>query len=269
MGYLGNRNFAIDPEKCLDRPLMSEEHRADAEEFLTTLAAAPFDIEDPRCAHKLRELWELIFVEESLPDLPADDRWKRLGFQSRTPHTDFRGGGVFSLDCLIYMAKKNRSDTQRILQDVSQASGYPFVPACINVCVLILCHLRLTDCVSPVSFRNVPQCTRRRQKKMMAFLSTGDIRESFGDLFIQVMLKLHQIWLNAGSENRLPGLHDFGHTIMLTGISLRALINRVSKMQTTDDFAAIMDISPEAWSTCIGNGWCAFVDLVIHNCLGE
>ena len=31
-----------------------------------------------------------------------DEKWKDLGFQSKNPRTDFRGGGHLSLMCLMY-----------------------------------------------------------------------------------------------------------------------------------------------------------------------
>jgi ELMO domain-containing protein len=32
--------------------------------------------------------------------------WKEIGFQNKNPRTDFRGGGVLSLQCLKYFVKK-------------------------------------------------------------------------------------------------------------------------------------------------------------------
>lgn len=34
-------------------------------------------------------------------------KWKRLGFQQQDPATDFRGGGVLGLKCLLYYAEKH------------------------------------------------------------------------------------------------------------------------------------------------------------------
>lgn len=251
-----NPKFATESDEIVDSP------QTDAEELLTTLASEPFNIDNPQCTRKLHELWEFIFVDEPVPELPADFNWKKLGFQSRKPQTDFRGVGVLSLDCLLYMASTNPAAMRGILDDLKPGKRYPFVPASINICALILCHLRLSDCVPPVSFRDVPQCTIKRRKQMMALLSTKDARAAFGDLFIQVMLKLHQVWLTSGTKERSPDYTDFGPSIKLTAISLRALVNRVPKMQSTDDFASILEINPEAWSTYLGNGWAAYVDML-------
>ena len=36
-----------------------------------------------------------------------NDRWKEMGFQSKDPRTDFRGGGHLSLLALIYMIEEH------------------------------------------------------------------------------------------------------------------------------------------------------------------
>eukprot|EP00397_Hematodinium_sp_SG-2012_P029682 GEMP01031382.1.p1 GENE.GEMP01031382.1~~GEMP01031382.1.p1 ORF type:complete len:267 (+),score=52.83 GEMP01031382.1:79-879(+) len=246
--------------------LMPDEESDDAASFLAKISAEPFNINDPRCANKLRELWELVFVGEETPSLPSDARWKRLGFQSRSPGTDFRGGGVFSLDCMILMARKEPAAVRKLREDVRKsASGYPFVCACINVCVLILSHLNLTTCVSPVSVEQVPLATIRQRKCMTSLLSIGDVRETFGELFVQVMLKFHQLWLREqtpGSTSLFGRLHDVRRAMTLTGVSFRTLVNRSARMRSSDEFKCIQDIIPDAWATYFSNGWGALVDVI-------
>eukprot|EP00397_Hematodinium_sp_SG-2012_P032033 GEMP01034073.1.p1 GENE.GEMP01034073.1~~GEMP01034073.1.p1 ORF type:complete len:291 (+),score=62.40 GEMP01034073.1:442-1314(+) len=290
---MGNDDLMINAEAgALSEPLMSHEERDDAASFLAEISAEPFNINDPRCANKLRELWGLVFEGEETPSLPADERWKRLGFQSRTPHTDFRGGGVFSLDCVILMARKEPAAVRKLLEDVHKsASGYPFVCACINVCVLILSHLTLTACMPPVSVAQVPLATTRRRKLMMSLLAKGNVRETFGDLFVQVMLKLHHLWLqeenedagatarsflcpcpspwNKKTRNSLSGQHDFSRAITLTGVSFRTLVNRSARMRSPDEFHNIQDIIPDAWVTYFSNGWDALVDVIACSFAGQ
>lgn len=43
-----------------------------------------------------------------------DVAWKRMGFQSENPFTDFRGMGVLTLECLIHLGRK-------VSQSVSQS----------------------------------------------------------------------------------------------------------------------------------------------------
>ncbi len=68
------------------------------------LVGVKFDDKNARHVEDLRSLWIFIFPEEKEkggPD-PDDPRWKEIGFQSKTPATDFRGGGILSLYCMMY-----------------------------------------------------------------------------------------------------------------------------------------------------------------------
>ncbi|CAJ1422038.1 unnamed protein product [Effrenium voratum] len=75
----------------------------------------------------------------TLPTGRRDARWKLLGFQDEDPRTDFRGGGLLSLKCLLWMAEL---DAQRVAQLTQESNGngtlepefwYPFAAAVINV----------------------------------------------------------------------------------------------------------------------------------------
>lgn len=50
----------------------------------------------------LDTLWRRIFPEGEVPSLTGDERWKEIGFQGKSPSTDFRGGGILSLYCMMY-----------------------------------------------------------------------------------------------------------------------------------------------------------------------
>jgi hypothetical protein len=34
------------------------------------------------------------------------EKWEHMGFQSGNPSTDFRGGGLMSLECIIYFVEQ-------------------------------------------------------------------------------------------------------------------------------------------------------------------
>mmetsp|Transcript_32476 Transcript_32476/g.23998 ORF Transcript_32476/g.23998 Transcript_32476/m.23998 type:complete len:153 (+) Transcript_32476:109-567(+) len=56
----------------------------------------------------LRNLYITVFGtnHKKLPEKLITNNWKQIGFQSKNPRTDFRGGGVLSLNCLRYFVKK-------------------------------------------------------------------------------------------------------------------------------------------------------------------
>lgn len=64
------------------------------------------------------------------------DRWVDLGFQSDDPSRDFRGGGVLSLACLVYMAESAPDVFHRLMaktDGVRSDYEYPFAASCISV----------------------------------------------------------------------------------------------------------------------------------------
>jgi len=77
------------------------------EERLNTLRRRlqiPFD--GSRIEHQdaLRQLWRLAYPTREIPPLKSE-LWKEMGWQGTDPSTDFRGGGLISLENLIFFAK--------------------------------------------------------------------------------------------------------------------------------------------------------------------
>ena len=76
----------------------------------------------------LEKLWEACFPHET-PDTGPNERWKDAGFQGEDPANDFRGGGIFALLNLLYMAEHYNDTFRRLM---TKADGqrseweYPF-----------------------------------------------------------------------------------------------------------------------------------------------
>jgi hypothetical protein len=66
-----------------------------------------------------------------LPDRLLSDEWQDIGFQSRNPRTDFRGGGILSLDCLLYFVTNHQDYFNEIKKDKS--GSFFFAISSINV----------------------------------------------------------------------------------------------------------------------------------------
>jgi ELMO/CED-12 family len=79
----------------------------------------------------LAKLFEACFPDEPGQAAPCE-RWKDAGFQGEDPANDFRGGGIYSLLNLLYMAQNHEETFQRLL---TKADGerseweYPFSAA--------------------------------------------------------------------------------------------------------------------------------------------
>ena len=119
----------------------------------------PFDVNNATHCADLKQLWVMIFpppaedsavvrsaegrgegrtepsVDEtnSAPPPLSDDRWKQIGFQSKTPATDFRGGGILGLYCMMYLAEQYPEETRRMIQESQdERTFYLWAAACIK-----------------------------------------------------------------------------------------------------------------------------------------
>jgi len=122
------------------------------EERLNTLRRRlqiPFD--GSRIEHQdaLRQLWHLAYPTREIPPLKSE-LWKEMGWQGTDPSTDFRGGGLISLENLIFFARNYPKSFQMLLNKVQgQRSDweYPFAVAGINISFMLIQMLDLQSSV--------------------------------------------------------------------------------------------------------------------------
>ena len=98
-----------------------------------------YDSKDPAHEEKLVKLWNLLCPGEPLATR-ITPKWGKIGFQGSDPATDFRGGGIQSLDSLIFYAEHH---TEKCRDIVSKDKEYPFAVAGINVNQLVLTLLAM------------------------------------------------------------------------------------------------------------------------------
>ncbi|KAI9905812.1 hypothetical protein PsorP6_013972 [Peronosclerospora sorghi] len=120
------------------------------------------------------------------------DSWSRLGFQRPDPTTDFRAGGMLSLDCLVFFASKYTSQAVRMV--TSQVPGshdhtYPWGPAGINV----------TCMVARLFWKFDGELVREQQGNWPLFGES----DSFHLLFSEVFVLFDYLWneMNANYSN--------------------------------------------------------------------
>ncbi len=93
---------------------------APSEAALVNLSDISTDLHTPfkptHEAHEqlLQELWLGAFP--ALDFVRVTPQWQKLGFQNDDPATDFRGGGLLSLRCLVYFASHHGEELRRILR---------------------------------------------------------------------------------------------------------------------------------------------------------
>ncbi|KAF5202709.1 Elmo domain-containing protein a [Thalictrum thalictroides] len=105
----------------------------------------PFDGNHVEHQDALTQLWRLAYPGRKPPPIKSE-LWKEMGWQGSDPSTDFRGGGLVSLENLIYFGKTYPVSFQRLLhkQDGNRSDWeYPFAVAGINISFMLVQMLGL------------------------------------------------------------------------------------------------------------------------------
>ena len=93
-----------------------------------------------------QERWDLInslYTEYfQQPPKKSGKEWMQLGFQGQYPETDFRGGGVLSLQMILRFVKRNRTLVKVMEQD---KAGFFFAITAINIAFFMKKYFHLAD----------------------------------------------------------------------------------------------------------------------------
>nr|GMC80420.1 ELMO domain-containing protein A-like isoform X1 [Ipomoea batatas] len=138
----------------------------------------------------LMDLWNAAFPGVELCGL-ISEQWKEMGWQGKDPSTDFRGGGLLSLENLLYFARifpKSFQDLLHKLEGNRSIWEYPFAVAGVNITFMLIQMLDL-EAIKP---RNLVGAT------FLKFLAEN---ESAFDLLYCIAFKLmDQQWLAMGAS---------------------------------------------------------------------
>ena len=86
------------------------------------------------------EITEITIEKENINENEKDEKlWRKIGFQTKEPRNDFRGGGIYSLDLMIYFIKNFEKDYLNIINE----DYFTFALTCIRVSYLIRTYLYL------------------------------------------------------------------------------------------------------------------------------
>lgn len=180
---------------CFSWYLATTPTEESAHNQLSKLASITMDEQNPSHQEAMQEYWELM-----MGDVPFEARSKRwsddLGFQGSNPWNDFRGGGLLSLRCLLYLAGKYNSKARLLMEEAKYPSRawYPFSAAGISICQLLAVHLRLhaRPMLGPV--RTLPAAHPLAMKRFLAELVKEDPVEVFASYWLAAVCKLHKEW---------------------------------------------------------------------------
>ena len=79
------------------------------------------------------EITEITTKESNNENKDEEKIWRKIGFQTKEPRNDFRAGGIYSLDLMIYFINNYEKDYINIINE----EYFTFALACIRVSYLI------------------------------------------------------------------------------------------------------------------------------------
>lgn len=184
----------------------------------------------------LRQLWDAIVSPPGAAHAHAfasvSPLWMDRGFQREDPTTDFRGGGVLALECLVFFATRHGDKVRQILQTTARddedlaalgADGRPVVPRCypfalagVNLTRMIAELVHLTGESQGVEFSaralaaGCPEFWR---------LSASAAGEAFHHLYCVAFLLLDRRWRESGAS-----ITDFSDVMAATKADVAQLL---------------------------------------------
>ena len=121
-----------------------------------------------------QERWDLVntlYTEYfQQPPQKSGKEWMRLGFQGQYPETDFRGGGVLSLQLILRFVKKNKALVQVMEKD---KAGFFFAITAINIAFYLKKYFHLADFLVSGKDAQV-YCSRKALKNFCRLLEDNE-----------------------------------------------------------------------------------------------
>lgn len=136
----------------------------------------------------LSRLWKQCFPDQAFQ--PVSDEWKRIGFQGKSPATDFRGMGLLGLHNLVYFAESYSDQVHRLVQSERE---YPLASVGINVTSTLLECLGLLG--TKLQIERLSVSSPQWNTDLMFFLCGSASERGFEEVYCSYMQLLDGIWM--------------------------------------------------------------------------
>jgi len=153
----------------------------------------PYNSENSEHEEKLLLLWKLSFPNEELLERKTK-QWGQLGFQGKDPATDFRAGGVFALENLLYLAETYPVLFQLLLRGENHKEKFPLAISGFNLTMMLF------EMIGWGMKTTLPETTQAKKAKhtLIRILFANDVTDTqirFNELYCVVFDLFDQEWL--------------------------------------------------------------------------
>ena len=119
--------------------------------------------------------------------------WKTIGFQANNPRTDFRGGGILSLMCLVFLVENYPTQWEEMVASGSDESKmWLLAISSINITHNLIVYFHMHDYEVPEHYKKV--VAGRAQFKKFCHLNYIT-KKAFFELHRFALMHLHYEWL--------------------------------------------------------------------------
>lgn len=192
-GDVGDGGARAVLEGCLRVVRLVAGVRADVER----LRATRYDDADPEHERRLEALWEALQPGKVRDGGRISKDWGDVGFQTKDPKSDFRGGGLLGLEQLLHIANTRTDAARRMLvEPADEQARYPWACAGINVTMEAVGAAKEDGALESALYAGAERVsTSGGGSTEMLFV--------FHALYADLFERLHHDWVAAKPENVL------------------------------------------------------------------
>ena len=148
-----------------------------------------YDEKNAKHENKLKKLWIVAFPDKQVPSNMKSKDWQTIGFQGNNARTDFRGGGIISLKCILYFFINYSNNKNEILEK-NEELFYLSVSA-INLWFELLKLLKFKILKEQKHLHNY-ECTNTQFKNFMKWFAQN--KKAFYEFHSHLLILLETYW---------------------------------------------------------------------------
>lgn len=201
-------------------PYLLDEKEVRAVAHLSYISQWPYEPSNPLHEQLLHRYWsagqDAVTIQQQADENTGVQHqrfsWLKLGFQGPNPRTDFRGGGILSLACMVYFAEQHNNEFLHIVNEADHLGSYPFSAAFINVALMLIVCFQLKPNAVQCPSGHHPTLSRKAFK-FFARLLCDARQHAFEELFSCCCISMHRHWRQLSHQSTLL---DFQRTLRYT-----------------------------------------------------